>query len=84
LVDSDPILAKAGSVRSHLKRVSEKHGYLNHDLTAKMVRAVGFRNLILHEYAKIELKQVYEIAQNDINDLNEYLKAIIKKLGLAD
>jgi uncharacterized protein YutE (UPF0331/DUF86 family) len=62
----------------------EKHGYLNHDLTGKMVRAVGFRNLIVHEYGKIELKQVYEIAQNDINDLNEYLKAIINKFGLTD
>ena len=49
-----------------------------------MVKAVGFRNLIIHEYGKIELKQAYEIAQNDINDLNEYLKAIFKKLGLAD
>ncbi len=49
-----------------------------------MVKAVGFRNLIVHEYWKIELEQAYEIAQNDINDLNEYLKAIFKKLGLAD
>ena len=141
MVDSDLILAKAGSVRSHLKRVSEKHdvnlddflkdidrqeiilfniqmavqncidiaahiisenvlgvpgsttemfyllekhGYLNHDLTRRMVKAVGFRNLIVHEYGKIELEQVYELAQNDITDLNEYLKAIIKKLGLTD
>ena len=141
MADSDLILARAGSVRSHLKRVFEKrnvdldgflkdidrqesilfniqmavqncidiaahiigenglgvpgsttemfyllekHGYLNHDLTGRMVKAVGFRNLIVHEYGKIELEQVYEIAQNDITDLNEYLKAIIKKLGLAD
>ena len=141
MADSDLILAKAGSVRSHLKRVSEKrdvnldgflkdidrqesilfniqmaiqncidiaahiisenglgvpgsttemfyllekHGYLNHDLTGKMVKAVGFINLIVHEYRKLKLEQVYEIAQNDINDLNEYLKAIIKKLGLTD
>jgi uncharacterized protein YutE (UPF0331/DUF86 family) len=141
LADSDLILARAGSVRSHLKRVFEKrnvdldgflkdidrqesilfniqmavqncidiaahiisenglgvpgsttemfyllekHGYLNHDLTGRMVKAVGFRNLIVHEYGKIELEQVYEIAQNDITDLNEYLKAIIKKLGLTD
>ena len=141
MADSDLILARAGSVRSHLKRVFEKrnvdldgflkdidrqesilfniqmavhncidiaahiisenglgvsgsttemfyllekHGYLNHDLTGRMVKAVGFRNLIVHEYGKIELEQVYEIAQNDITDLNEYLKAIIKKLGLTD
>jgi uncharacterized protein YutE (UPF0331/DUF86 family) len=140
-VDKDLILAKAGSVKSHLNRVIEKrnvdldsfikdidrqesilfniqtavqncidiaahiiseesfgvpgsttemlyilekNGYLDNDLTQKMVKAVGFRNLIVHEYGKIELEQVYEIAQNDINDLNEYLKAIIKKLGLTD
>jgi len=141
LVDKDLILAKAGSVKSHLNRVLEKrtvdlesfikdidrqesilfniqtavqncidiaahiiseegfgvpgsttemfyvlekNGYLDSDLTSKMLKAVGFRNLIVHEYGKIELEQVYEIAQNNINDLNEYLKAIIKKLGLAD
>jgi len=141
LVDKDLILAKAGSVKSHLNRVIEKrnvdldsfikdidrqesilfniqtavqncidiaahiiseesfgvpgsttemlyilgkNGYLDNDLTQKMVKAVGFRNLIVHEYGKIELEQAYEIAQNDINDLNEYLKAIFKKLGLAD
>ena len=141
MVDSDLIIAKAGSVRSHLNRVYEKrnvdldgflkdidtqesilfniqmavqncidiaahiisekglgvpgsttemfyvlgkNGYLDSDLTQKMVKAIGFRNLIVHEYGKIELEQVYEIAQNDIKDLNEYLKAIIKKLGLTD
>ena len=141
MVDPNLILAKAGSVRSHLNRVIEKrnvdlngfmedidrqeiilfniqaavqncidiaahiiseegfgvpgsttemlyslmkHGYLNNNLTQKMVKAIGFRNLIVHEYGKIELKQVYEIAQNDLNDLNEYLKSILKKLGLTD
>ena len=141
MVDSDLIIAKAGSVRSHLNRVFEKrnvdlndflkdidrqesilfnmqmavqncidiaahiisenglgvpgsttemfyllekHGYLNHDLAGRMVKAVGFRNLIVHEYGKIELEHVYEIAQDDIKDLNEYLKAIINKLGLTD
>jgi uncharacterized protein YutE (UPF0331/DUF86 family) len=141
MVDPDLILAKAGSVRSHLNRVFEKrkvgldgflkdvdrqesilfniqmavqncidiaahiisekglgvpgsttemffvlekNGYLDDSLTQKMVRAIGFRNLIVHEYGKIELEQVYKIAQEDINDLNAYLKAIIKKLGLAD
>ena len=141
MVDKDLILAKAGSVKSHLNRVIEKrnvdldsfikdidrqesilfniqtgvqncidiaahiisdesfgvpgsttemfyllekNGYLDNDLTQKMIKAVGFRNLIVHEYGRIELEQVYEIAQNDVNDLNEYLKAIFRKLGLAD
>lgn len=62
----------------------EENGYLDSELTEKMVKAVGFRNLIVHEYGKIELKQVFEVAQKDIKDLNEYLKTIFEKLGLAE
>ena len=141
MVDSDLILAKAGSVKKHLNRIFEKrkvdldsflndidrqesilfnvqmavqncidiaahiiseeglgvpgsttemffslknHGYLSQNITMAMVKAVGFRNLIVHEYSKIDLELVYEIAHNNINDLNDYLKAIIKKLGLSE
>jgi uncharacterized protein YutE (UPF0331/DUF86 family) len=140
VVDTDLILAKAGSVRSHLNRVFEKrnieqdaflrdvdrqesilfniqmavqncidiaahiisekgwgvpgsttemfyvlekNSYLDGNITRKMVKAIGFRNLIVHEYGKLELEQVYKIAHNDINDLNDYLQAIFKKLGLT-
>ena len=139
MVDRDLILAKASSVKRHLKRVIEKrnvdlqtflkdidcqesilfnlqmaiqncidiaahiiseegfgvpgstnemfylleeNGYLDTDLTEKMVKAVGFRNLIVHEYGKVELKQVFAVAQNNIEDLNEYLRSIFKKSGL--
>ena len=62
----------------------EANGYLDRELTEKMVKAVGFRNLIVHEYGKIELKQVFEVAQQDIKDLDEYLISIFKKSGFAD
>ena len=141
MVDKDLLLAKASSVRRHLKRIQEKskidlktflsdvdrqeivmfnlqmaiqncvdiaayiiseegfgipdrisemfylleeNSYLDNQLTEKMVKAAGFRNLIVHEYAKIEMKQVFDIAQKDITDLNEYLKSIIKKLDIAE
>jgi len=45
-----------------------------------MVTAVGFRNLIVHEYGKIDLEQVFEVAQEDIRDLNEYLVLIFQSL----
>jgi uncharacterized protein YutE (UPF0331/DUF86 family) len=141
LVDKDLILAKASSVKRHLRRIEEKpnidlniflkdidlqesilfnlqmaiqncidiaahiisdeglgvpgstnemfylleeNGYLDHDITEKMVKAVGFRNLIVHEYVKIELDQVFEIAVKKIKDLNEYLKSNFRKLGLVE
>jgi len=141
VVDTDLILAKAGSIKKHLNRVFEKretdlrtflkdidrqesilfniqmavqncidiaahiisdqglgvpgstnemfylleeNGYLDNEITEKMVKAVSLRNLIVHEYSKIDLDQIFEVAQKDITDLNEYLKSIFKKLDLAD
>lgn len=140
MVDRDLVIAKAGSVRKHLKRVKEKRGpnvekflndidrqdivsfnlqmalqncidiaahiiseeaigvpgsinemfyileekgYLSAELTERMVKAVGFRNLLVHEYVKIDLEQVYEIAREHIDDINKYLISIFSKLGIA-
>ena len=62
----------------------EENGYLSERLTEKMVRAVGFRNLLVHEYGKIDLKQVYEIANEHIEDLNKYLLSIFTKLDIIE
>lgn len=58
----------------------EENGYLTRDITEKMVRAVGFRNLIVHEYVNLKLDRVYEISKNDINDLEIFLKHIFSKI----
>jgi uncharacterized protein YutE (UPF0331/DUF86 family) len=141
LVDTDLILAKAGSVKRHLNRVFEKrntdlrtflknidiqesvlfniqmaiqncidiaahiisdegfsvpgstnemfylleeNGYLYNEITEKMVKAVGLKNLVVHEYSKIDLERIFEVTQKDITDLNEFLKSIFKKIGLAE
>ena len=47
----------------------EDNGYISVDITEKMVKAVGFRNFIVHEYGKVELKQVFEVAKKEIEDL---------------
>lgn len=61
----------------------EENEYLNHELTEKMVKAVGFRNLIVHEYGKIDLEQVFEVAKEDIKDINEYLVFLFQRLNLV-
>ncbi len=58
----------------------EENEYLTRDITEKMVKAVGFRNLIVHEYVNLELKRVYEISKKDINDLEIFLKQILSKI----
>lgn len=59
----------------------EENGYIDSTLTEKMAKAVGFRNLIVHEYAKIDLEQVLDIGKEDIRDLYAYLNSIFGKLG---
>ena len=61
----------------------EENAYLDRQITEKMVKAAGLRNLIVHEYAKVEIKQIFDIAKKNMTDLNEYLKLILKKVGIA-
>lgn len=72
-----------GSTGEMFSLLGEKR-ILDGDITGKMVKAVSFRNLIVHEYGGIELKQVFDVAQNDIKDLNEYLASIFRKFGFVD
>ena len=61
----------------------EENGYLDKQMVEKMVKAVGFRNLIVHEYGKLDIQEVYGISKSDIKDLLDYLKAVFKKAGIA-
>jgi uncharacterized protein YutE (UPF0331/DUF86 family) len=50
-------------------------------LQESMIKAVGFRNLVVHEYARLDLKQVYEIATHGINDLKEFIGTIVRRFA---
>jgi uncharacterized protein YutE (UPF0331/DUF86 family) len=58
----------------------EENGYLDHDITEKMIKAVGFRNIMVHEYGRIDLKQVFQFAQKDVEDLHQYIASIFERL----
>jgi len=60
----------------------EENGFLETFMVEKMIKAVGFRNLVVHEYGKLDMKEAYEISRNDIRDLLAYLKEIFKKAGI--
>ncbi len=51
-------------------------------LAAKMIKMTGFRNRIVHEYEKIDLKIVYEVWRRNIGDIERFSKAVVLKYGL--
>ena len=61
----------------------QENGYLDAALTEKMVASVGFRNLIVHEYGNVDLKRVYKISHQALDDLEDYLRVLFKKCGIG-
>lgn len=54
----------------------EEQGYIDQDLTERMVRAVGFRNLAMHEYGKVDLEVVFRVCHEDVKDLEEFARVL--------
>ncbi|MCG2712885.1 MAG: DUF86 domain-containing protein [Candidatus Omnitrophica bacterium] len=44
---------------------------------AKRIRAmVGLRNILVHEYVEVDLKQLYSVLQNNLDDFKEFAEFI--------
>ncbi|HVY45260.1 MAG TPA: DUF86 domain-containing protein [Minicystis sp.] len=45
------------------------HGRLAPDLAARLARAVGLRNLLVHEYVAVDLDTLARVVREDLGDL---------------
>jgi uncharacterized protein YutE (UPF0331/DUF86 family) len=53
---------------------------ISEDLANKLTSMVGLRNILVHEYGKIDRKKVYAILIEDIDDLEQFQREITKFL----
>lgn len=53
---------------------------ITEELTDKLTKMIGLRNILVHEYGKIDRKKIYEILKKQIQDLEEFKKQIVKFL----
>lgn len=49
---------------------------ISRELTKKMVGMVGFRNIVAHDYGEIDYDIVYDVLQNGLKDIKEFLSKI--------
>lgn len=54
----------------------ESHGIISAKLRKKLVSARGLRNLIVHEYAKIDPKKIYKHLTDELDDLLKFAESI--------
>ena len=64
---------EAISILFENKIISEK-------LAKKLTKMIGLRNILVHEYGKIDRKKIYKILKEQMGDLEEFKKQIIKFL----
>jgi len=60
----------------------EENDVIDAALCEKMARAVGLRKLIVHEYGRLDMKQIHKACRNDIKDLSVFAEAIMTAFKL--
>jgi uncharacterized protein YutE (UPF0331/DUF86 family) len=52
-------------------------GCINNELMVRMKKAVGFRNIAIHGYDKIDYEIVFQIIHKNLTDFKQYAQAIV-------
>jgi uncharacterized protein YutE (UPF0331/DUF86 family) len=56
-------------------------GILPGALATRLQRAVGFRNIVMHNYEAIDWQVVHALARNHLGDFAAFARAIVEQLG---
>lgn len=59
-------------------KVLEEEGIIDPVLSAKLQEMAQFRNLLVHRYGQIDTRRVYIIMSEDMKDIQEFVKQILK------
>ena len=59
----------------------ERDGWVAPDHATELGRMVGFRNLLVHEYAKVDLAVVRDVVEHRLEDLLGFVAAIRRRLA---
>ena len=54
-----------------------KHGLLDSHLASRLAKAVGFRNIAVHEYDTLDMNILYSIITNEIGWFYEYADTVL-------
>ena len=61
-------------------KILEEEDILPRSLVEKLVTMVRFRHVIAHAYAKIDLRKIYKILHENLNDIEEYIRCLKERL----
>lgn len=59
----------------------EERGHLELDLSRRLMRMVGFRNVAVHEYQKLNLDIVQSIVEEHLSDFTQFTELVLRTEG---
>jgi uncharacterized protein YutE (UPF0331/DUF86 family) len=54
-------------------------GVISKEISEKMKKSVGYRNVAVHSYDEVDLEITYEIARDHLQDFKKFIKEVIEK-----
>ena len=54
-----------------------KEKILDEEFAKKFSEAAGFRNILIHDYVKIDYKRLHSYLQNNLSDFHRFIKEIL-------
>jgi uncharacterized protein YutE (UPF0331/DUF86 family) len=81
-VVSDEQLGEPESYGELFALLSQR-GFISTELAPRLRRMAGFRNLLVHGYARVDPARVAAVAAHDVQDLIEFVEALRLSLKLT-
>lgn len=70
------------SIYSETFDILKEERVISSELAEKLVRMAGFRNVIAHMYEMVDFKVVYDVLQNRLSDIEEFVKQVQEHMTL--
>ncbi len=64
-------------------KVLAEAGYVPADMLETLQRMAGFRNILVHEYTRIDPEVVFAVLKRRLSDLRRFAREVAVRLGLA-
>lgn len=66
------------AVSREVFEILEENSVISPDLSARLQKMVGFRNIAVHDYRKINMNVIESIIRNNLDDFREFIDSVLK------
>lgn len=63
-------------------QILKENKIINNNLCENLVKMTGFRNIMVHDYEKINYDIVFDVLKNRLGDIKNFISAVKKNLNL--